>query len=288
MLARLASVCLLALTPLLAESQEPAANYRLGIFPYLASRQIVEFFGPIAASMSEALKHPVRLESAASYPDFTREVVARSYDIAMIQPFDYAEVVDKQGYMPLAQMSVPLVTQFFVRDDSRYQTLEDLRGSIVAMPPAEGANARMAMLALHENKLFPGSSVEVRHFNSHDSCIQQVWAGTASACATAKPPILVFEQRMQAKLRPIFASPPLPPVLYLAHPRVPAEHRAKLQALITGWSQTDEGRALLKRVGVPGDLARGKAAGFAAYITKPLGVDQLLRVVDDVIARTPG
>ena len=39
---------------------------------------------------------------------------------------------------------------------------------------------------------------------------------------------------------------------------------------------------------MPGDLARGKAAGFAAYITKPLDVDQLLRVVDDVIARTPG
>ena len=153
LLARLASVTLLALSPLLAEAQEPAASYRLGIFPYMASRQIVEFFGPIAASMGQALQHPVRLESAATFPDFTREVVARSYDIAMIQPFDYAEVVDRQGYIPLAQMSVPFVSQFFVRDDSRYQKLEDLRGGIVAMPPIEGANARMALLALHENKL---------------------------------------------------------------------------------------------------------------------------------------
>jgi len=39
---------------------------------------------------------------------------------------------------------------------------------------------------------------------------------------------------------------------------------------------------------MPGDLERGKAAGFAAYITKPLDAARLLRVVDDVIARTPG
>ena len=39
---------------------------------------------------------------------------------------------------------------------------------------------------------------------------------------------------------------------------------------------------------MPGDLERGKAAGFAAYITKPLDVGRLLQVVDEVIARTPG
>jgi PAS domain S-box-containing protein len=36
---------------------------------------------------------------------------------------------------------------------------------------------------------------------------------------------------------------------------------------------------------MPRDLARGKAAGFMDYLTKPLDVDKLLQVVDDVIAR---
>jgi len=36
---------------------------------------------------------------------------------------------------------------------------------------------------------------------------------------------------------------------------------------------------------MPKDLARGKAAGFAEYLTKPLDVDRLLQVVDDVIIR---
>jgi len=36
---------------------------------------------------------------------------------------------------------------------------------------------------------------------------------------------------------------------------------------------------------MPKDLARGKAAGFTDYLTKPLEVDRLLRVIDDVIGK---
>jgi PAS domain S-box-containing protein len=36
---------------------------------------------------------------------------------------------------------------------------------------------------------------------------------------------------------------------------------------------------------MPDDLARGKAAGFVDYLTKPLEVDRLLRVIDDVISK---
>jgi hypothetical protein len=35
---------------------------------------------------------------------------------------------------------------------------------------------------------------------------------------------------------------------------------------------------------MPKDLARGKAAGFADYLTKPLEVEQVLRALDDVLA----
>ena len=108
LLARLASVTLLALSPLLAESQEPAASYRLGIFPYMAPRQTVELFGPVAASMQDALKRPVRLESAATFADFTRELAAGRYDIALIQPFDYPDAVEKYGYLPLARLDAAL------------------------------------------------------------------------------------------------------------------------------------------------------------------------------------
>jgi phosphonate transport system substrate-binding protein len=242
--------------PLCAAAQESQpASYRLGIFPFMAPRQTIEFVGPVAASMEKALKHPVKLESAPGYPEFSRELAARTYDVALISPFDYPEAVEKQGYLPLAQMDVPLLTQIFVRDDSRYQSIGDLRGTTVAMPPVQSASSRMALRALDDSKLLVGRDLEVRYFNSHDSCILQVWSGAASACGTAKGPILVFEKRMQARLRPIHDTAPVPNMMFVAHSRVSAEHRTALKELITGWSQTEEGRILMKNLGATGFVA---------------------------------
>ena len=256
--------------PLQAASEvTPPAALHLGIFPYMAPRQTVEFYGPVAANIQAILNQPVKLESAPSFTEFKLEMVMRQYDIALIQPFDYPVVVEKMGYIPIAQMSVPLITQFFVRDDSNFKTIEDLRGSTIAMPPAQSANAIMAVRALFDNKLTPGTAVEVNYFNSHDSCLQQVWAGSASACGTATPPVLLFEQRMQAKLRAIYDTPPIPHILFVASPRVSAENRAKLQQLITGWNKTENGRAILKGLGFPGFVV-AKPAEYAMmrnYIT---------------------
>ncbi len=246
------AILLMPLQVYAAVNNSSPGIYHLGIFPYMAPRQTVEFYGPVAISMGTVLKHSVRLESMPNFPAFKLAMSKRQFDIALIQPFDYPEVVEKLGYLPVAQFAKPLLTQFFVRNDSQYKTIADLRGSIVAMPPEQAANTRMALRALYDNKLIPGTNVIVRYFKSHDSCIQQVWAGSASACGTALPPVLVFEQRMQAKLRTIYDTPPIPHIMFVASPHIPARQRAKLKKLITGWSNTVDGRSILKNLGFPG------------------------------------
>ena len=225
--------------------------YRMGIFPYLAPRQIIKFYGPVVADLEQVLHHPIKLESQRSFTDFTHALALHTYDIALIQPFDYPEVVEKEGYIPLARLSVPLVTQFYVRDDSPYHTLTDLRGTTIAMPPAQAANSRIALRALYDNQLIPGHDVKIRYFNSHDSCLQQVWVGNASACTSAPPPVKIFEKRMQANFRPIFATPPIPHVIFVAEPRVPARDRERLQQRILAWGHDPQTQNLLKDLGFP-------------------------------------
>ncbi|MBA4177694.1 MAG: hypothetical protein C0505_14230 [Leptothrix sp. (in: Bacteria)] len=238
--------------PLSAAPGNADPPLRLGVFPYMAPRQTVDFFGPVAAAMGAALGRAVRLESAASFPDFTRAMDDRRYDIALVQPFDVLDTVERLGYLPLAQLGVPLVSQLYVRDDSRYRSLDDLHGTTVAMPPPQTANARLTVRALFDHRLVPGRDLQVRHFNSHDSCIQQVWAGTTSACGTSPAPVQVFERRMQARLRAIHDTPPVPHVMFVAHAqRLSAAQRAALQALLVGWKDSEAGRALLKNLGFP-------------------------------------
>lgn len=257
-LVTLCSIMIMILSGYPANAQSvtnTAAQYRLGIFPYLSPRQTVELYGPMANEMGKALSRSVKLESLPSFTEFTHAMSKKKYDIALIQPFDYTEVVEKYGYIPLARLASPLVTQIFVRDDSRFTNIEDLRGTTVAMPPAQSANARMGQRALIDNNLVPGQGVQVRYFNSHDSCIQQVWIGKASSCVTARPVIAIFENRMHAKLRPIYDSPALPHILFVAHPRVSETDRNKLAQLLIHMQDSEDGRAKLKSLGFPGFVA---------------------------------
>jgi len=248
-----AVLLILVMLPVQAATQDqPSESYHLGIFPYMAHRQTVEFFGPVAANMENALNHSIKLETVQTFPEFGHELEKQHYDIALIQPFDYPKAVEKYGYLPLARLSVPLVSQIYVRDDSKYHDITDLRGSVIAMPPESAASSIMTIRALYDHNLFPGRDVEIRFFKSHDSCIQQVWAGNASACGTAKPPILVFEKRMQAKLRSVYDTPAIPHALFVVNPRVPDKQRDILQKLIIGWKNTQDGQKLLKNLGFPG------------------------------------
>jgi len=235
-----------------APASKQLTSYRLGVFPYMPPRQTVELFGPVAASMEATLNFPVRLESAVTFPDFSNLLQQQKYDIALIQPFDYTTVVDQYGYIPLARLDTQLITQLIVRDDSHYKNIKDLRGTTIGLPPEQSANARMMLRALYEHKFIPGRDYKLRYFKSHDSCLQQVWTGEISACGTSQVPLHVFEQRMQAKFRSIYDSPPIPHTLFVAHPRIPAASRAKLQQLMINWSQTEPGRAMMKSLAFPG------------------------------------
>lgn len=91
---------------LLAASPNTSSNlYHLGIFPYMAPRQTVEFFGPVATSMAAELHHEIKLESMPNFADFTRAIKQHKFDIVLIQPFDYPEVVEKMGYVPIAKVT---------------------------------------------------------------------------------------------------------------------------------------------------------------------------------------
>lgn len=245
------AILMLSLVVAAHASEAGPSTYHLGIFPYMAPRQTVKYYGPVAVDMERVLHRPVKLESQRSFSDFTQALALHAYDIALIQPFDYPTVVEKDGYIPLARLSVPLVTQFYVRSDSRYHKLADLKGTAIAMPPAKSANARMALRALYKNGLIPGRDVTIRYFNSHDSCIQQVWVGNASACTSAPPPVRLFEKRMKASLRSIYKTSPIPHVLFVADPRVPPAKRQALKKLILGWSDTRDGQQLLKNLAFP-------------------------------------
>ena len=225
-----------------AGQTEAKAPYRLGVFPYLPPARIEEAYAPVAADFAEALDREVLLRTKTTFAAWFEEVQAQRYDIVFIQPFDYVNAFDRYGYLPLARGSDPLSAILVVLDDSPLTEIFQLRGTIVALPPASAAVSYLTKDAIIEAGLEPGRDVTVKHFKNHDSCLQQVVIGAADVCGTARAVVRDFVARRPVAFRELAVTRAIPHVLFAVHSRVSDEDREAIRRVIVGWHETEQGR----------------------------------------------
>ena len=181
-----------------------AAEYQMGVFPYMPPTKLQEVFNPMALDFGTKLGTPVIVSSKADYKSFTDGLAKELYDIAFIQPFDYVTAHDQHHYLPLAGRGEQLKLIIIVKNDSPIRKLSDLKGKVVANPPEVAAVSRLTSKALKEAGLNPVSDVKRDYGKTHFSCAQAVLIGTADACGTAPQALRNFEK--EKNYRAIFAS----------------------------------------------------------------------------------
>ncbi len=222
-------------------------QYLLGVFPHLPSRELEAVFSPIAAEFGKAISKPVRFRSTSSYAKFIERIDEQLYDFAFMQPFDYVDAAKKYGYLPLATRDEPLSAIVAVRSDSPINSLEDLKGKIVALPPQTAAVSRLTKATFHDLGFAFDQDIRFSHTLSHSSCLQQVLIKLVDACGTAAPALRFFQKEMAQVMRIVGESKAIPHSLFVVHPRVPESERQKVLATILSWGNTEEGRKILQR-----------------------------------------
>jgi len=220
-------------------------EYKFGVFPYLSSVSMDNIYAPVSDELSKSLNHKIKFSTSSTFKKFLVKLKAEYYDLALIQPFWYPIAVDKKGYIPLLKMKEPFESLIMTLSDSKIRTVDDLRGKIIATPPAFVPVVHMARRALITKGLVPGKDVTFKAFKSVDSCFQQVLIGKASACVAPPFAPAVFEKTMNVKLRTILKSPGIPNLALVIHPRVPEQKRLKIKKIIMSWSHNTRGKKLL-------------------------------------------
>lgn len=226
--------------------QSTSKDYLLGVFPYLAPRELEKMYSPIAANFATTIGRNVSFRTSSTYKKFMSNLDTQMYDIVFVQPFDYVEIADKYGYRPLVTRNKPLPAILVVKPDSHYKSTEDLRGKTISLPPAVAAMSYLIKDYLKKNGIDPDKDVNIVHHRSHASCMRSVLLDKAQACGTAGPALRFFQAKMKTKLKLIAKTKSIPSTLFAVHPRVSEEERKKLLKQISTWPNTKEGKKLLK------------------------------------------
>jgi phosphonate transport system substrate-binding protein len=222
--------------------------YEFGVFPYLPQTRIHELYSPIAADFEAKLGRQVQLSSKARYETFAEELRKSTYDIAFVQPFDYVDAHDKHGYLPLARRVGDLEGLIVVRRDSPLTSIQDLKGRIVANPPADAAVSQVTSMALWDAGIHPSTGVKRDYGRNHFTCLQSVLIGAADACGTAQQPLRTLESgQAMPRFRVLHKTVRMPHALFVVHKRVSRKDREALLKTIVDWPKTEEGRRILDR-----------------------------------------
>lgn len=229
-----------------SNSLSSESPYVFGVFPYQSPERIEIVWAPIARDFAQELNREIRLRTRSSFENFLTSTQNEFYDIALMQPFDYVRVGATIGYEPLARIEEPLTGIFVVTQESSLESLEDLRGVNIALPPESAAVSVLAKITLQEAGIVP----HFNHYVSHDSCLQQILIGLADVCVTNSIPLTTFEATSDIQFRVLEETLPIPHILFVVHRRVPDEDVAILRETILGWSLTDEGQVLLENTGM--------------------------------------
>lgn len=229
-----------------AASDKP---YEFGVFPYLPLTKIHELHAPIAADFEKKLGRTVRLSSKRGYAAFSAELRRQTYDVALVQPFDYVDAHDKHGYLPLARRGEDLQAVIVVREDSALQALHDLKRRTLASPPADAAVSMLANMALRNAGIDARSGLKRQYERNHFSCMQTVVIGVADACSTAEQALrqLQQEKRITQPLRVLHRTEPIAHSLFIVHKRVSKRDQNVLFDTVVNWPKTEEGRHILER-----------------------------------------
>ncbi len=214
----------------------------MGIFPVLSSGQIEKLFAPLAAHVAKELGHSVRLYTKSNFEDFTAELSHETYDIAFIQPLDYIAAHDKYGYIPVARRDGELSALLVVLPESPLQTLQDLKGKVVGLPPEVAAVSYLTRKELVAASIDIHKDVTLSYLKAHDACLNQLMLRKVDVCGSAEQPIRFFEKKWNITFRTLAETKSIPPAVFMVHRRVPLEKRRAIKNALLSWQESKEGR----------------------------------------------
>ena len=212
-------LCLVLLLFPLALGAGGRKGYSLAVVPNQPAVALHTVWAPFAERLSREIGAPVELKLYETMPAFLADCEAGRPDFIYISPNLFFLVHKKQAYAPLLRSSRRIRGQIFVRKDSPYHQVRDLKGKTIAFIGPTTVCSVLTQRALatgqgpiEYNSEYSGSSINVA---------KSVLLGKVDAGAMLDASLLA-DLPDRDQIRVLMETKPIAPHPLAAHPRVPA------------------------------------------------------------------
>ncbi len=223
-------------------------KFRFGVFPHMPLMKLHEVFDSVRKDLQKQINMPIVLTTKPYYRQYKDELNKGVYDMAFIQPLDYVQAHELQGYIPIARRAEDLTAIMAVLKASNYKNISDVQEKVIASAPAAAAVTQMMLSSMKKEGYKVLDEFTISYSKNHFICLQKVVDGEAAACITARRAMSFFNQEKGIDgFKVIYETKSLPHSLFVVHPRVSESVREKIQQRIIRWSSDEQGRLMLKK-----------------------------------------
>lgn len=241
-------LALLLLLMSLPACAQPADDSELvfGVLPFMTTVTLFQRFAPLRDHLARATGRPVFMETAPDLERFDRRTRQRAYDLVLTAPHLVPAALDSGHYELVAKPARPLAAHIMVRNDNPARDLGDLSGRILAHAPADALIPALGRALFADIEPPP----RFRSYPSHNGAYAALLEGDADAVIIGS--YLVPKAVREDGLRELAHSDAYPGLALLVARDLPAELRARIRPALLDLSASDRGRALLRRIRMPG------------------------------------
>lgn len=220
------------------------SSYTLAVIPNQPAVTLNKNWGPLAEHLSRELGVRIELKLYDKLNTFIEATKDGEADFIYSSPNLYYLAYQKQKYIPLVRSSILFRGRVFVRKDSPYTKVSDLRGKSIAFVGPKTVCAVIAQQAIKNeqenmefNSSYGGSSINVA---------KSVLLGKADAGATLDVSMMSDVPEMMSEFRTLLETEKIAPHPLAAHPRVAKKLQDALTAAVLELNASENGRKILE------------------------------------------
>lgn len=237
-------------------AEDAHTPYRFGVFPYLSPLKMDAVFAPVSQKLANMLDRRVNFRTASTMSTFVDRLKKGHYDFAILQPVLYPLVTDEFEYVPVATFEESLSAQILVLTSSPLNSIDDLKGKVIATPPLFGPIVHLTEHQLEKAGMILGRDVILKKNKSIDACFQQMAIGRADACLAPSFSVPKIKRSLGLELRTLLQSKSVPNRLLVVHKQLPSRDQARILKAFLDLRHVSGGRPLLEAM---------NTRGFAAF-----------------------
>ena len=218
------------------------------VVPHYNPAQIHADWTPLLKRLSQDTALTLQLAVMPSIPQFEQALLKGIPDNVLVNPYHAGMAKSAKAYMPFLRAAKPLMGTLLVRQDSSYQSVQDLKGKEIGFPAPNAFGASLFLRALLTDAKV---NFTEKYLNTHGNVYRHILNGTVAAGGGINLTLNEEPIEIRSQLRVLYQTPASAPHPLMAHPRVASKKIEALGNAIMALRREPLGMQLLKQVRMP-------------------------------------